>query len=188
MHSHEHNLSVHHHYGTVSIRESYYAVGGEKASKSLQEFQRQLFWRDFYGHLISEFDSIYKKDLMKLVKERPKLNKEEQELYEAWCKGETGLELVDAGMRQLNNTGLMANRARLVCASVLTKDWKIPVQYGMAYFAEKLLDYDFTQNTMNWLFVAGGYPFSEAPFRRHDPERTAKRLDPEKIYINTWLK
>ena len=135
------HLSVHHHYGTVSIRESY------TMSHGIKEFQRQLFWRDFYGQLMYVFDEYYHKKMGEWIQERPKLSKEQKELYEAWKEGETGLELLDAGMKQLNSSGFMHNRTRLVCASVLCKDWKLPWQYGAGYFAEKLLDYDFTQNT-----------------------------------------
>lgn len=181
------NLSVHHHYGTVSIRESWHEA---EKKKGLSEFQRQLIWRDFYGHLIDKFDELYPKykGLHNWLLERPKLSKEKQKQFEDWCNGTTGIELVDAGMTQLNEHHFMHNRARLVVASVLTKDWDIPWQYGAGYFAEKLLDYDYTQNTMNWLFVSERLPFSQPPFRRHDPERTRSRLDPKKEYIHFWLK
>lgn len=178
------NLSVHHHNGTVSIRESYY-------SSTNEEFRRQLVWRDFYGQLMDNFDKLYGhkyKDFQVWLEDRPKLSKEKQKLYDNWCKGTTGIELVDAGMNQLNQSHFLHNRVRLVVASVLTKDWNIPWQYGAGYFAEKLLDYDLVQNTFNWLFVAEKFPFSQPPFRRHDPEVTGKRLDPKKEYIHKWLK
>lgn len=184
------NLSVHHHYGTVSIRESYHAAQQliNAGAKQLKEFQRQLFWRDFYGALCGNFKKFYKKDLLDLVKQRPTLTGKKKELFKAWCDGTTGIELVDAGIKQLNETGFCHNRSRLILSSILTKTWQVPWQYGAGYFAEKLVDYDFTQNTMNWLFVSGGYPFSEPPFRRVNPDRQAKLLDPEGVYRKRWLK
>jgi deoxyribodipyrimidine photo-lyase len=188
------NLSVHHHYGTVSIRESYAAAQKlvNAGAKQMKEFQRQLFWRDFYGALCGNFDKFYKskasKDLLELVKERPKLSQKKQELYDAWCNGTTGIDIVDAGINQLNATGFCHNRSRLILSSILVKTWGVNWQYGAGYFAEKLVDYDFTQNTMNWLFIAGGYPFSEAPFRKVNPDRQAKILDSEGVYRNRWLK
>ncbi len=185
-------LSVHHHYGTISIRESYEAAQKliNSGAKQMKEFQRQLFWRDFYGHICAFYDELYGKkhgDLLELVKERPKMSKEKEAYFENWCKGTTGDELVDAAMNQLNTSGYMHNRGRLFCASILTKTYKVPFQYGAGYFAEKLSDYDFTQNTFNWLFVSGGYPFSEPPFRKVSLERQAKKLDPDGEYVKKWL-
>jgi len=188
------NLSVHHHYGTVSIRESYTAAQKlvNSGAKEMKEFQRQLFWRDFYGALCGNFGKFYgtksSKDLLKYVKERPSLSGKKKTYFDAWCNGTTGIDIVDAGMNQLNSTGFMHNRQRLLTSSILVKTWSVPWQYGAGYFAEKLVDYDFTQNTMNWLFIAGGFPFSEAPFRKVNPERQAKLLDPEGIYRKRWLK
>jgi deoxyribodipyrimidine photo-lyase len=190
------NLSVHHHYGTVSIRESYHEAQKliNAGAKQMKEFQRQLFWRDFYGALAGNFDKLYKSKISKhgnfldYVKERPSLTEKKKELFKAWCDGTTGIDIVDAGMNQLNKSGFMANRSRLLCASILCKTWQINWQHGAGYFADKLLDYDFTQNTMNWLFVAGGFPFSEPPFRRTNPYRIQERLDPDLIYTKRWLK
>jgi deoxyribodipyrimidine photo-lyase len=185
-------LSVHHHYGTVSIRESWWAAEKliKKGATQLKGFQRQLLWRDFYAHLVAAWDILYAEKYGALhawVVERPKLSAEKKKRFEAWCRGETGIPLVDAAMRQMNTTGFMHNRGRLVVASVLTRDWGIPWQWGAGYFAEKLADYDYVQNTMNWLHVAEHFPFSQAPFRRHDPFRTAEKLDPTGEYIKKWL-
>ncbi len=189
------NLSVHHHYGTVSIRESYYTAQMliNSGAKGLKEFQRQLFWRDFYGALCGNFDKLYKrkltksKNLLDLVKERPKLTPKKKQLFKDWCNGTTGIDVLDAGIKQLNESGFMHNRLRLLSSSLLTKTWGVNWQYGAGYFAEKLVDYDFTQNTMNWLFVSGGYPFSEPPFRKVNPDRQSKLLDPDGIYRKRWL-
>jgi len=177
-------LSVHHHNGTVSMRESWWAGQGIPA------FQRQLLWRDFYGHLVAAWDLLYGEKyggLHSWLIARPSLSIRKAAQFEAWCRGETGIPLVDAAMRQLNETGFMHNRGRLVVASVLGRDWGIPWQWGAGYFAEKLADYDYVQNTMNWLHVVEHFPFSQAPFRRHDPLRTAARLDPREEYISQWV-
>lgn len=186
------NLSVHHHYGTVSIRESYAAAQLliNAGAKQMKEFQRQLFWRDFYGALCGNFKKLYGHkhgDFLKYVKERPALSGKKKTYFDAWCNGTTGIDIVDAGMKQLNSTGFMHNRSRLLCSSILVKTWGVNWQYGAGYFAEKLVDYDFTQNTMNWLFIAGGFPFSEAPFRKVNPERQARLLDSEGVYRKRWL-
>jgi deoxyribodipyrimidine photo-lyase len=176
-------LSVHHRNGTVSVRESWWAGAG------LDAFQRQLLWRDFYGHLVAAWDELYGErygDLHSWLIERPSLSDRRAAQFDAWCRGETGIPLVDAAMRQLNETGFMHNRGRLVVASVLGRDWGVPWQWGAGYFAKKLVDYDYVQNTMNWLHVVEHFPFSQAPFRRHDPERTAARLDPHGEYISRW--
>ena len=115
------------------------------------------------------------------------LGREKAAVLKAWKEGKTGVPLVDAGMRQMNETGFMHNRARLVVSSWLIKDQGIWWRHGERYFAERLLDYDFTQNMMNWCWVASVLPFSQAPFRRHDPERIAERLDPEGVYVRRWL-
>lgn len=177
------NLSFHHNFGTISIRESYYATG-------IEEFRRQLVWRDFYANIMNSWEELYPKykDFQSWLSERPKLTKEKKKFWDAFCKGETGIQLVDAGIKQLLNSKFVHNRVRLVLASVLTKDYGIPWQYGAELFANHLLDYNLVQNTMNWLFVAEKFPFSQPPFRRHDPEVTGKRLDPKGIYIKTWLK
>lgn len=184
-------LSVHHHNGTISIRESYWK--SEQIRKNghpdMISFSRQLFWRDFYAHIMYYFKELYGVGPFEFQSEKKWfiMSQKKKDIYEKWCNGETGVALVDAGMRQLNNTGFMHNRVRLVCASWLVKDMGIHWRLGERYFAQKLLDYDFTQNMLNWAGVASKLPFGAAPFRRHDPERTASRLDPDNKYISYWL-
>ena len=107
---------------------------------------------------------------------------------EHWKTGTTGIEIVDASMTQMNETHYMINRGRLIVSNYLIKTMKVPWQYGAEYFAEKLLDYDYINNSMNWLFIAGGFPFSEAPFRVYNPDSFEKKFDKDKEYIKTWLK
>ena len=181
-------LSVHNHYGTVSIREVYWKaknIGGVH----MDAFIRQLFWRDFYGHVMAAFEELYGVDAFAFQTgaRYESLSAEKAAVLKAWKEGKTGVPLVDAAMHQMNETGFMHNRARLVVSSWLIKDQGIWWRHGERYFAERLLDYDFTQNMMNWCWVASVLPFSQAPFRRHDPERIAERLDPEGVYVRRWL-
>jgi deoxyribodipyrimidine photo-lyase len=177
------NLSAHNHFGTVSIREVYWA--GRKAK--IEEFVRQLYWRDFYGQLMDSFESLYGEEPFAFMKDPSTGWKTDRAVLEKWMQGKTGHELVDAGMRQLNETGYIHNRARLVCASWLAKDQKIHWRWGERYFAQKLVDYDVTQNMMNWIWVSSVLPFASAPFRRLDPEVQAKQFDSLRIYRSTWL-
>lgn len=177
------NLSAHNHYGTVSIREVFWAG----KAKKVQEFVRQLYWRDFYGHIMNAFEDLYGQDAFTFMKEAGPGWKTDHKAYTQWCNGKTGHELVDAGMRQLNSTGYMHNRVRLVVASYLAKDQRIHWRLGERYFATKLVDYDVTQNMMNWIWVSSVLPFASAPFRRLDPERQAERIDELKHYRAKWL-
>jgi deoxyribodipyrimidine photo-lyase len=185
-------LSVHNHYGTVSIREVYWKTWpglGAGSRKHVDAFIRQLYWRDFYGHVMAAFESLYGVSAydFQTGARYESLSASDAAVLKAWKEGKTGVPLVDAAMRQMNETGFMHNRARLVVASWLIKDKGIWWRHGERYFAERLLDYDFTQNMLNWCWVASVLPFSQAPFRRHDPERIAERLDPEGVYVRRWL-
>ena len=160
-------LSVHHHYGTVSVRESY-----DRAQQlinthhaSLKEFQRQLFWRDYYANIMCFFKELYQTDPLSFQLP-PKLSKQKQQVFQQWCDGQTGVSIVDEAMNRLNTEGFMHNRMRLIVASWLVKDMGVPWRYGERYFADRLLDYDLTQNMMNWIWVASVLPFASAPFRR----------------------
>ena len=177
-------LSVHHHNGTVSVRESYWIA---KNHSNMSEFVRQLFWRDFYGQIVAFFEELYKENPYTFQSKWASLTPKQSKDFSDWCNGTTGIEIIDAGMTQLNTVGYMHNRARLVTASYLVKTLHIPWRYGEQYFANHLLDYDFTQNFCNWCFISSVLPFSEAPFRKHSPENYQKRFDPEFEYVNTYL-
>jgi deoxyribodipyrimidine photo-lyase len=179
------NLSAHHHYGTISIRETYWAAHGRKG---LEEFVRQLYWRDFYGHVIAAFELLYGESPYEFQGKGPwRKDAAARADFKRWCEGNTGHRLVDAGMRQLLATGFIHNRVRLVVANYLVKDLKVYWRWGEKFFAQNLVDYDFSQNFGNWCWVASVLPFSQAPFRRMDPEATEKRFDPQGTYIKTWL-
>lgn len=193
-------LSAHNHYGTVSIREVYWAARNQMPPKHLDGFIRQLYWRDFYGHICWAFQELYgcspydfwtENDSNSVRRSRamaPSYKSQKvKDDFDNWTKGQTGSELVDAGMRQLLAEGFIHNRARLVCADYLVKELNVPWRWGEKWFAQHLVDYDFAQNFGNWCWVASVLPFSQAPFRRHNPERIQERLDPDRIYTNKWL-
>jgi deoxyribodipyrimidine photo-lyase len=174
------NLSAHNHFGTVSIREVYYALPND-------DFRRQLYWRDFYGHICDAFEELYKVspyEFQKLPQVGWSTDKEE---FKKWTDGKTGHEIVDAGMIQLKKTGYIHNRPRLIAAIYLTKHLKIHWRWAEKYFAQHLVDYDFAQNFGNWCWVSSVLPFSMAPFRSLDPEIQKKKFDPERIYIKKYL-
>ncbi len=179
------SLSAHHHFGTVSIRESY-AVG--RRHSNLTEFVRQLYWRDFYGHICWAFEGLYGESPYAFQGKGPwKADAAARAKFAKWSAGRTGQPIVDAGIKQLLATGYMHNRVRLVVASYLVKDLKVYWRWGEAFFAQHLVDYDFAQNFGNWCWVASVLPFSQPPFRRFDPERTAETIDPDGAYRAKWL-
>jgi len=181
-------LSAHNHFGTVSIREVFWSAK-EASPTRMAGFIRQLFWRDFHGALMDNFEDLYGEEPYEFEGKaalRGKTNDTARKDFAAWKQGKTGHALVDAGMRQLLKTGYMHNRVRLVVASYLVKDCNVYWRWGERFFAQHLVDYDATQNMMNWINVSSLAPFGMAPFRRHDPEASAKRLDPDNEYINTW--
>jgi len=175
------NLSAHNHFGTVSIREVYYA-------STNVEYRRQLFWRDFYGHICDAFEELYKISPYDFQKDPQAAWSTDKTEFKKWTDGKTGHELVDAAMIQLKTTGYIHNRPRLVAAIYLTKHLKIHWRWAEKYFAQHLVDYDFAQNFGNWCWVASVLPFSMAPFRSLDPEIQLKKFDPERNYIKQYLK
>lgn len=172
-------LSAHNHFGTVSIREVFWAT-------SQEDFRRQLYWRDFYGHIMAAFEELY--GIGPYEFQAPtSWRKGEKAIFTAWSKGQTGIPLIDAAMHQLLRTGFMHNRARMVVASWLVKDKGVHWRWGERFFAQHLVDYDPAQNMMNWIWIASVLPFASAPFRRHDPDRYAERFDKDGKYRATWL-
>jgi deoxyribodipyrimidine photo-lyase len=176
-------LSAHNHFGTVSIREVVSA--GKKAG--LTEFVRQLYWRDFYGHIMDAFEDLYGTGAYEFQKDTPAMSDRAKKAFRDWCKGTTGVPMVDAGIRQLLRTGYMHNRVRLVVASWLTKDMHVHWRLGERFFAKHLVDYDAAQNMMNWIWVASKLPFASAPFRKVDAYRTAEKFDKDGVYVKRWL-
>ena len=177
-------LSAHNKFGTVSIREVYHALHKALDNKA-EPLLRSLYWRDFFCHVaVSQprvFGHAYNQEYDDLVWDNDK------KLFEAWCSGKTGFPLVDAGMRQLNETGFMHNRVRMVVASLLIKDMHIDWQWGERYFAQKLVDYDPAVNNGNWQWVASTGCDSQPYFRIFNPWLQQKKFDPEAEYIKRWV-
>jgi deoxyribodipyrimidine photo-lyase len=173
-------LSAHNHFGTVSIREVYAAADG------MTEFRRQLWWRDFYGHLMNDFETLYGVNPYEFQAKWTD-SAAADDAFEAWKRAKTGVPLVDAGMTQLLKTGYIHNRVRLAVSSWLVKEKHVHWRRGERFFAQHLVDYDPAQNMMNWIWVSSALPFASAPFRRVDPVVTARRFDPDNVYINTWI-
>lgn len=166
-------------FGCVSIREVFYALKGKK------ELIRQLYWRDFYGQILYHFPRVLGHS-MKPNYEKIKWNYNSS-WFEKWCKGQTGFPIVDAGMREMNQTGYMHNRARLIVASFLVKTLLISWEKGEKYFATKLTDYDPANNNGNWQWIASTGVDSQPYFRIFNPWEQAKKVDPNCGYIKKWI-
>lgn len=173
-------LSVHLRFGTVSIRELV-----KLAMKTNDTWLNELIWREFYQMILWHFPTVVSGSFKPVYNDIPWRNNEDE--FRAWCEGRTGYPLVDAGMRELNNTGYMHNRVRMITASFLTKHLLIDWRWGEAYFAEKLLDYDLAANNGGWQWAAGTGCDAAPYFRIFNPIVQAKRFDPDLRYIKKWI-
>ena len=173
-------LSVHLRFGTMSIRELV-----KEAGKLNETFLNELIWRDFYQMILWHFPHVVDK-AFKTEYDKIKWRNNEKE-FNAWCSGETGYPIVDAGMRELNATGFMHNRVRMIVASFLTKHLLIDWRWGEAYFAKKLLDYDLAANNGGWQWAAGSGCDAAPYFRIFNPYLQTKRFDPDLKYIRKWI-
>ena len=173
-------LGIHFRFGTISIREK-----ARKALRLNDTFLSELVWRDFYAHILDAFPHVEENSFREKYDRIEWRNKEQE--FEAWCKGETGYPMVDAGMRELNNTGYMHNRVRMVVASFLTKHLLIDWRWGEAYFAAKLLDFDLSSNNGGWQWAAGSGTDAAPYFRIFNPESQMKKFDKENKYIKKWV-
>ncbi len=168
-------------FGTVSIREL-----AREASEHSQTYLGELIWRDFYFQILWNFPHVGQGKAFRADYDKIKWRDNEKE-FELWCQGKTGYPLVDAGMHQLNETGFMHNRIRMVTASFLTKHLLIDWRWGEAYFAAKLLDYDLSANNGGWQWVAGSGTDAAPYFRIFNPEAQAAKFDPKGEYIKKWV-
>ena len=169
-------------FGLISARE----VGEKTIEKNFdQSFLRQLIWRDFYIQIFFHFPDSENENFKPAYDKIIWLNEEEK--FEKWCAGETGYPIVDAGMKELNKTGFMHNRVRMIAASFLCKHLLIHWKKGESYFAKKLLDYEMASNVGNWQWVAGTGVDAAPYFRLFNPEIQMKKFDPQKVYIKKWL-
>jgi deoxyribodipyrimidine photo-lyase len=173
-------LSAHLRFGTVSIRKLV-----QIAKKKNETWLNELIWRDFYHMILWHFPHVVTQSF-KPAYDRIRLRNNEKE-FEAWCEGRTGYPIVDAGMRELNETGFMHNRVRMIVASFLTKHLLIDWRWGEAYFAKKLLDYDLAANNGGWQWAAGSGCDAAPYFRVFNPELQTQRFDPDHNYIKKWV-
>ncbi|MBC7391428.1 MAG: deoxyribodipyrimidine photo-lyase [Opitutaceae bacterium] len=173
-------LGVHLRFGTISIR-----VLAQKARELNPTYLGELIWRDFYMQILWHFPQVehhaFKPDYDKI---RWRNNEME---FDAWCNGHTGYPIVDAGMRQLNATGFMHNRVRMIVASFLTKHLLIDWRWGEAYFAKKLLDFDLSANNGGWQWAAGTGTDASPYFRVFNPRLQTEKFDPKLDYIRKWV-
>lgn len=174
-------LGIHLRFGTVSIREQV-----AKAKKLNQTFLNELIWREFYMSILWHFPHVGKHKAFKPPYDNIEWRNDEDE-FKRWCQGQTGFPIVDAGMRQLNETGFMHNRVRMITGSFLCKDLLIDWRWGEAYFAQKLLDYDFAANNGGWQWVAGSGCDAAPYFRIFNPELQTKKFDKDLKYIKKWV-
>ena len=173
-------LSVHLRFGTISIREL-----AREAGALNETYLNELIWRDFYQMILWHFPKVVDKAFKPAYDNIAWRNNEAE--FEAWCEGRTGYPIVDAGMRELNETGFMHNRVRMIVASFLTKHLLIDWRWGESYFAEKLLDYDLSANNGGWQWAAGSGCDAAPYFRVFNPYLQTQKFDPELKYIKKWV-
>lgn len=173
-------LSPHLRFGTVSTRKLV-----NWAFHRNDVFLSELIWREFFMQILFSFPKVVTQNFKSAYDGIQWRNNEED--FKRWCSGTTGYPMVDAGMRQLNETGYMHNRVRMVVASFLCKHLLIQWQWGEAYFAEKLLDYELSANVGNWQWAAGTGCDAAPYFRVFNPEIQQKKFDEKGIYIRKWI-
>lgn len=174
-------VGLHLRFGTVSIRDMV-----KQAQKSANKtWLKELIWREFFMQILWHYPPVVKGAF------RPEYDKipwrDDKEDWKAWVEGKTGFPIVDAGMRELNATGFMHNRVRMIAASVLVKHLLIDWKRGEAYFARKLLDFELSSNNGNWQWVAGSGCDAAPYFRVFNPELQQKKFDPKFEYIKKWV-
>ena len=174
-------MSIHLRFGTISIR----ALAKQALSLS-ETYLNELIWREFYQMILWHFPKVGKGHAFKKEYEYIKWRNNEKE-FGRWREGKTGYPLVDAGMRELNTTGFMHNRVRMVVASFLTKHLLIDWRWGEAYFAEKLIDFELASNNGGWQWAAGSGCDAAPYFRIFNPYLQTKRFDPDFTYIRKWV-
>lgn len=177
------HLSAHHKFGTISIRETYHAL--KNIDHTHYAPVRQLYWRDFFVHIAYHFPHIWHGPFHKKYIQIPWSN--HVDLFEKWCHGETGFPIIDAGMKELNTTGYIHNRIRMITASFLVKHLHINWQWGEHYFAQQLIDYDPAVNNGNWQWVASTGCDAQPYFRIFNPWLQQAKFDPQCTYIKKWL-
>ena len=174
-------LGLHLRFGTISIR----ALAQFALSRS-ETYLNELIWRDFYHMILWNFPHVGKGRSFKKDYDDIKWRNNEEE-FEKWCKGQTGYPIVDAGMRELLNTGFMHNRVRMIVASFLTKHLLIDWRWGEAWFAQHLLDFDLASNNGGWQWAAGSGCDAAPYFRVFNPALQTEKFDKKAEYIRKWV-
>lgn len=174
------HLGVHLRFGTISIREL-----ARKATETNDTFLNELIWRDFYQMILYHFPHSVQGSFKKQYDAITWRNNEQE--FQAWREGKTGYPLVDAGMRELNATGYMHNRVRMVVASFLCKHLLIDWKWGETYFAEKLLDFDLASNVGGWQWASGSGCDAAPYFRVFNPSAQLEKFDKDFVYVKKWV-
>jgi deoxyribodipyrimidine photo-lyase len=178
-------LSVHNRFGTISIRALARAALAAPPGPGPETWLSELAWRDFYFQLLYHYPTVATQPFRMEYADIAWQN--DEALFQAWCDGRTGYPIVDAAMIQLNTTGFMHNRLRMIVASFLTKDLLVDYRRGEAYFAEKLLDYDMAPNNGGWQWAASTGCDAQPYFRIFNPSRQSERFDPKASFIKHYL-
>lgn len=174
-------IGVHLRFGTVSIRQL-----AARAQKASETYLNELIWREFYQSILWHFPQVGEGRAFRSEYENIAWRNNETE-FERWCEGKTGYPMVDAGMHELNETGFMHNRVRMVVASFLCKHLLIDWRWGEAYFASRLLDFELASNNGGWQWAAGSGVDAAPYFRIFNPYLQAKKFDPDGTYIRKWV-
>lgn len=173
-------LGIHFRFGKISIR-----AKARKAFILNETYLNELIWRDFYSQILFHFPYVENGPFRKEYSQIKWLNNTED--FEKWCNGRTGYPIVDAGMAELNQTGFMHNRVRMIVASFLTKHLLIDWRWGEHYFAEKLLDFDLASNNGGWQWAAGCGTDAAPYFRIFNPASQTEKFDKNLVYIRKWV-
>lgn len=173
-------LSVHLRFGTISIRQLCKVALGTS-----EKWLNELIWRDFYQMIIHHFPQSVSAAFKPSYDRIPWID--DTLSFQKWCEGKTGYPIVDAGMRELNQTGFMHNRVRMIVASFLTKHLLLDWRLGERYFAEKLLDFELASNVGGWQWAASSGCDAAPYFRVFNPTSQMEKFDPQKIYIKKWV-
>ena len=175
-------LSAYLKFNTVSIREVYYTF--KKKLKPSNKLFTQLYWRDFYMNILHHYPHVIGSPMKQNYKIKWTNN---ESMFKKWCNGETGIPIVDAGMRQMNTIGWMHNRLRMIVSNFLIKILHIDWQWGEQYFAQNLVDYDIANNNGGWQWSASTGSDSQPYFRIFNPWRQSEKFDKDAIYIKKWV-
>lgn len=174
------NLGVYLRFGNTSIRKMV-----KLAQQKSEVFLNELIWREFFMTILWFYPESATEELKPQYRGMPW--EKNEAFFEAWCQGKTGFPIVDAGMRQLNETGMMHNRVRMITASFLVKDLCIDWRLGEAYFAKKLMDFELSSNVGNWQWASGTGTDAAPYFRVFNPTSQQEKFDPDFKYIKKWV-